>query len=68
MTNFVHNLIFNMDSTRSLLSKPSKDVEFQDVFYTVDQRANFCEYEKDFLTFETIKRYATMYKYLITML
>lgn len=57
-----------MDSTRSLLSKPSKDVEFQDVFYTVDQRANFCEYEKDFLTLGTIKRYATMYNYLITML
>ncbi|EDV97080.1 ATP-binding cassette sub-family G member 1 [Drosophila grimshawi] len=30
-----------MDQTRSLLSKQSKDVEFQDVFYTVDQRANF---------------------------
>ncbi|KAH8369772.1 hypothetical protein KR093_000968 [Drosophila rubida] len=30
-----------MDSTRNLLSKQSKDVEFQDVFYTVDQRASF---------------------------
>lgn len=34
-----------MDQTRSLLSKPSKDVEFQDVFYTVEQRSNFCEYD-----------------------
>lgn len=30
-----------MDTTRSLLSKQSKDVEFQDVFYTVDQRTSF---------------------------
>ncbi|EDW70940.1 ATP-binding cassette subfamily G member 4 [Drosophila virilis] len=30
-----------MEQTRSMLSKQSKDVEFQDVFYTVDQRTNF---------------------------
>ncbi|KAL7734879.1 hypothetical protein ACLKA6_011156 [Drosophila palustris] len=30
-----------MDTTRSLLTKQSNDVEFQDVFYTVDQRTNF---------------------------
>ncbi|XP_034480654.1 ATP-binding cassette sub-family G member 1 [Drosophila innubila] len=30
-----------MDTTRGLLTKQSKDVEFQDVFYSVDQRTNF---------------------------
>ncbi|EDW19319.1 ATP-binding cassette sub-family G member 1 [Drosophila mojavensis] len=30
-----------MDQTRSIYSKQSKDVEFQDVFYTVDRRTSF---------------------------
>lgn len=33
-----------MEQSRKLLNNQSKDVEFQDVFYRVKERKNFCKY------------------------
>lgn len=32
-----------MEQSQNLLAKQSKNVEFQDVYYTVKERKNFCE-------------------------